>query len=69
MIGPDIPREVLQRELQELEQDERLTTYRTASCFSNVVLALHQCSGRARIDLLRRLLGLPQFAYPKGDPS
>lgn len=64
-----IPREVLEARLQELEQDERLTKYRTASVFTNVVLALQQQAGRAQIDLLRKLLGLPPYAYPKGDPQ
>lgn len=55
--------------LQELEADERLTKYQTASCFTNVVLALHQQAGRAQIDLLRKLLDMPPYQYPKGDPQ
>lgn len=58
----------MERMLAELESDERLTSYRTASAFSNVVLSLHQAAGRAQIDLLRKLLNLPPFPYPKGDP-
>lgn len=54
--------------LAELESDERLTKYRTASAFSNVVLSIHQAAGRAQIDLLRKLLHLPPYPYPKGDP-
>lgn len=64
-----IPRDVLEARLQELEKDERLTKYRTASVFTNVVLALQQQAGRAQIDLLRKLLGMQPFPYPKGDPQ
>lgn len=65
---PPIERHVLEAKLAELEADERLTKYRTASCFTNVVLAVGQQYGRAQIDLLRQLLQLPPFNYPKGDP-
>ena len=64
-----VARAILVKKLAELEADERLTKYRTASCFSNVVLALHQQAGRAQIDLLRKLLDMPPFNYPKGDPQ
>jgi hypothetical protein len=63
-----IDRERVMAMLQELEADERLTKYRTASAFSNVVLALHQAHGRAQIIILRNLLELPPFQFPKGDP-
>lgn len=64
-----VARALLESKLAELEADDRLTRYRTASCFTNVVLALHQQAGRAQIDLLRRLLDMPPYIYPKGDPQ
>lgn len=64
-----VHRDEMVKRLAELEADERLTKYRTASVFTNVVLALHQQAGRAQIDLLRKLLDMPPFIYPKGDPE
>ena len=55
--------------LQELEADKRLTEFRTASVFSNVVLALHQAHGRGQIIILRQILNLPPYQFPKGDPQ
>lgn len=54
----------LRAKLAELEADDRLTKYKSASTFSNAPLALIQMSGRAQIDLLRWALGEPPFKYP-----
>lgn len=69
IIAPAIEAAALLQELNRLQADELLTKRRTVSCYTDVGLAMRQWRGRAQIDLLRKLLDLPPFNYPKGDPE
>lgn len=51
--------------LVELEADERLTQYKPAQVFSNAPLALIQMAGQNKINMLRWILDMAPFEFPK----